>query len=541
MELNGLLQAGSDDSNRFLALANWDTICVPKRWGGLNFKKFEELNFALVSKLGWHLAAGTVSPWCQLFKDKYFRHSNSFWSAPKSKSWSFRAKSIMSTRDFLRNETCFVVGNGASVDIYHSPWVPGHTWESYLAAFNPRVCEKGVMASSLINTGSGDWNLVDLENWFIPSMVKDILDTPQLQLEGIDELFWKSSPDGSFSVKKAYLACVRFRCRNEERVWSTLWKVNGHERFKIFLWRLARDILPFGSRIQRIFGNSSQCVLCNAGEDSPLHLFFHCDIAVQVWRSGPWGFRSDSMIFSDNLDMVKWLLQPYGTPLVDRDLALFSNYAISLCFVLWKTRNSSFHDGLSPVVTKIQQEISAMVADWPNVDSSLVSRQVEDNSKLGDFFRELPRSDAYVFVDAAVRGDFGIAAMIVCDHLGQVIEVATAKRRVSSPFEAELAAVQLGCCRILQNEWPRVVLLSDCKVAVQGLSAGLSPEWRARGLFDATCLLLRQLLSLHLRWIPRRRNTGAHDFAAWAAAAGYYRLFSSREVAPFVATMNFGL
>ncbi|KAF4393544.1 hypothetical protein F8388_023348 [Cannabis sativa] len=501
-----------------------------RRLAKWNREKFEEFNFALVTKLGWHLAAGTDSPWCQFFKDKYFRRLNSFWSVPKSKSWSFGAKSIMSTREFIRNETCFVVGNGASVDICHSPWLPGHNWESYVAAFNPRVCEKGVMVNSLVIPGRGDWNFEALESWFIPSMVKDVIAVPRLTMDANDELFWKSSPDGSFSVKKAYLACIRDRCLIEERMWSTLWKDKGHERIKIFLWRLARDILPFGSRIQRIFGNNSHCVLCNSGDDSPTHLFFHCDIAVQVWRSGPWGFRSDSMVFFDTLDMTKWLLKPYGTPLVDSDLALFSKYAISLCYILWRTRNTSFHEGVRPVVANIQQAISLLVEDWPNEETSVVIRHEEHNSSLGEFLREIPRSDVYVFVDAAVRGELGIAAVIVCDLSGQVLEAATVKRRVSSPFEAELAAIHLGCCRILQNSWPRVTILSDCKTAVQGLSSGQSPEWRVRGLFDDTFLLLSQMPNHHLCWIPRSWNSGAHSLAAWAASACCFRQFSSREV-----------
>ncbi|KAM6544284.1 hypothetical protein CsatB_008731 [Cannabis sativa] len=229
---------GSDDSYRFLTLANWESICVPKRWGDLNFKKFEELNFALVSKLGWNLAAENNSLWCQFFKDKYFRRSNSFWCAPKSNAWSFGGKSIMSTREFIWEETCYVVGNGASVDICHSPWLPGYAWESYVASLNPRVCEKGVMVSSLVTTGSGVWNHEALEKWFIPGIVKDVLAVPRLSLEANDELFWKSASDGSFSVKRAYLARIRDRCLNDESLWSTLWKIRGHERIKIFLCRL---------------------------------------------------------------------------------------------------------------------------------------------------------------------------------------------------------------------------------------------------------------------------------------------------------------
>uniref|UniRef100_A0A803NX31 Reverse transcriptase zinc-binding domain-containing protein n=1 Tax=Cannabis sativa TaxID=3483 RepID=A0A803NX31_CANSA len=491
---------GSDDSNRFLALANWDSICVPKRWGGLGFKKFEDLNFALVAKLGWNLAAGSNAVWCQVFKDKYFRRSSSFWSTPKSSSWSYGARSIVATREFIRDESCFMIGNGDLVDIWNSPWLPSYEWERYEASFNPRIREKGVRISSLFTPKSGGWNREALETWFLPGLVKDALEVPRLPLVAKDELFWKSAPDGLFSVKRAYLARTRDRGLLET-LWSALWKVSGPERIKIFLWRLARDILPFGCRIQRIFGNSSQCVLCNSGEDSALHLFFHCDFAVQVWRSGPWGFCSDSMAFDDNLDLVKWLVNPWGTPLSGSDIAKFSTYAISLCFVMWRARNSAFHEGHTPVVPKIQHDISLMVADCSVFEPPSLEQQGQALLQVEDIWGG-HWTDVNVFVDAAIRGDFGIIAILVLDRSGVMIEAATAKRKASSPFAAELEAFHWGCCRILQSGWHHASLFSDCQQVVKGLAAGFSSEWRARALFDDTLSLLNQMPSCYYHWIP---------------------------------------
>ncbi|KAF4349050.1 hypothetical protein F8388_008797 [Cannabis sativa] len=482
---------GSDDSNRFLALTNWDSICVPKRWGGLGFKKFEDLNFALVAKLGWNLAVESNTLWCQFFKDKYFRRSCSFWSAPNSNLWSYGARSIMATRDFIRDESCFAIGNGDLVDIWHSPWLPGYGWERYVASFNPRICEKGVRVSSLLIPGSGEWNREALESWFFPSMVRDALEVPRLSMMAKDELFWEAAPDGRFTVKRAFLARIRGRGILEP-LWRSLWKASGPERIKIFLWRLARDILPFGNRLQRIFGNSSQCVLCNSGEDSASHLIFHCDVAVQVWRSGPWGFCSDSMVFGDNLELVKWLLQPTGTPLGENDLVRFTIYAISLCFVLWRVRNSSFHEGLCPMVSKIQQEISSLVADCSLDRPSSLEMQGSIPAVAEENWRGL-WTDVNVFVDAAIREEFGIVAILVLDRSGTVIEAVTAKRKVPTPFVAELEAFFSGCCRILQSGWENVTIFSDCQTLVKSLAAGPSPEWRACGLFDATRNLLARL------------------------------------------------
>uniref|UniRef100_A0A803QFT8 Reverse transcriptase zinc-binding domain-containing protein n=1 Tax=Cannabis sativa TaxID=3483 RepID=A0A803QFT8_CANSA len=352
------------------------------------------------------------------------------------------------------------------------------------------------------------WWIFSIPRGYPAMSGRDVLEVPRLSFVAKDELFWKFAPDGFFLVKRAFLARIRDRGLHET-LWSSLWKVTGPERIKIFLWRLARDILPFGSRLQHIFGNSSHCVLCNSGEDSPLHLFFHCDVAVQWY------------------------------PLGERDIARFSTYAISLCFVLWRARNSSFHEGHHPVVPKIQHEISLLVADCSVVATPSFDQQgsilVGEEDSWGGLW-----SDVNVFVDAAIRGEFGIVAVLVLDRSGAVIEAATAKRKVSSPSVAELEAFHWGCCRILQSEWRNVSIFFDCQSVVKGLAAGFSPEWKARGLFDATRNLLNLLPRCHFHRIPRRLNSGVHNLAAWAASNSSYKLFSSREVAPFVATMNLG-
>lgn len=40
------------------SLVSWDVVCKTKSFGGLEVKKFEVVNEALLGKLGWHLAIG---------------------------------------------------------------------------------------------------------------------------------------------------------------------------------------------------------------------------------------------------------------------------------------------------------------------------------------------------------------------------------------------------------------------------------------------------------------------------------------------------
>uniref|UniRef100_A0A803Q1M2 Reverse transcriptase domain-containing protein n=1 Tax=Cannabis sativa TaxID=3483 RepID=A0A803Q1M2_CANSA len=278
LELDKLIRRfwwiGSVDKNCYLALKNWDSICVPRKWGGLSFKKFEEFNLALVSKLGWKLASRTNSLWCQFFRDKYFKRGHTFWTTHFRNSMSFGAKGILSIRDLIHNEARYLMGNGLSIDIWHSPWVPGLTWDQFEASFNPRVRERGSMVNSLFANEPGDWFVDAVGEWFLPHVCREVLSIPRLVADKKDELIWKASIDDSFSVKNAFLACIRERCGIENDLWKLIWKCKAHERVKYFLWKLAKDILPFGSITQQIFGHGKTCVLCNDGVDSPFTYFF---------------------------------------------------------------------------------------------------------------------------------------------------------------------------------------------------------------------------------------------------------------------------
>lgn len=62
---------GIRQSKRFLALKSWDDICQPKALGGLGFRKFKDLNTALLFKLGWKFASGEDKLWTFVMRAKY--------------------------------------------------------------------------------------------------------------------------------------------------------------------------------------------------------------------------------------------------------------------------------------------------------------------------------------------------------------------------------------------------------------------------------------------------------------------------------------
>ncbi|KAH7536620.1 hypothetical protein FEM48_Zijuj03G0004000 [Ziziphus jujuba var. spinosa] len=55
----------------FLAVKAWKDLYKPKEMGALGFRRFKDLNMALITKLGWKLACEEDSLWIKLMKAKY--------------------------------------------------------------------------------------------------------------------------------------------------------------------------------------------------------------------------------------------------------------------------------------------------------------------------------------------------------------------------------------------------------------------------------------------------------------------------------------
>jgi hypothetical protein len=64
---------------------------------------------------------------------------------------------------------------------------------------------------------------------------------------------------------------------------------------KLFLWKVAWDIIPSKIMINAIFSIPAVELvypICNVEEDSFDHLFFKCVFARIAWRSSHWPFDS---------------------------------------------------------------------------------------------------------------------------------------------------------------------------------------------------------------------------------------------------------
>ncbi|KAF4367084.1 hypothetical protein F8388_006392 [Cannabis sativa] len=368
------------------------------------------------------------------------KRGDTFWNMDYPCVASKAARGILMSRELIRNESCWLVANGKSIDLWSSPWIPWLNWNEYIAAFNPRIhWPKVCWLHDFFCEETGRFR-DELAEWFIPHLGQHLGRVKILHHADQDRLIWRDATDGSFSVKQAYLSLIKPRLGLVNPLWSKIWKAPLQERVKFFLWKVGMNILPCGTRIQAIFGTTRRCVLCNDAEDSLLHLFFHCPFARACWFSSHYCLHSDQVLLNSSADIVSWILHPpSGVVPIRLDAVRFTQFAALLCYSLWETRNRAFHDGSLPRPMDVLAKIVKLVEEFRQ---ALV---INSESVLEDFgeCRAIPHEprDFNFYVDAAVRGNEAYLAVVVFDRTGGFVDALSAKATVNSALEAECLAL----------------------------------------------------------------------------------------------------
>ena len=165
--------------------------------------------------------------------------------------------------------------------------------------------------------------------------------------------FWarRYEKKGVFSVRSANRMLVSNRERtaawrdgrpgksdfkSEEKEWTSLWQVQVPSKIKMFLWRLARQSIPFGDVLHhRKMAASSSCAI-GGMEDSWRHSLLECNLAKCVWALE----KEDITEFIGCLqeqDARAWLAQTFSS-LPQEDLVCVT---INM-WTIWYARRKEF-------------------------------------------------------------------------------------------------------------------------------------------------------------------------------------------------------
>jgi hypothetical protein len=165
-------------------------------------------------------------------------------------------RAIIDGRDTLKQGLIRRIGTGEKTHAWNDIWLPRDKM------LRPIVCKKAnppVAVASFINSASASWNVQKLEEYFLPMGIEVIRAIPLGTTRFDDFWGWQFERTGVFSVRSAYRMIVNSKVRRgawlegtetgsdhkqEEKDWTTLWKVQVPSKIRVFLWRLAKQSIP---------------------------------------------------------------------------------------------------------------------------------------------------------------------------------------------------------------------------------------------------------------------------------------------------------
>ena len=146
----------------------------------------------------------------------------------------------------------------------------------------------------------------------------------------------------------------------QSKDWKELWKMKIHARLKNLLWKLAWEILPTTSILNRRFAlASNECHLCSKAPETLEHLFLQCDYAAQVWLLAPWPLRMNTL---DSISMVEWvkmIINPKPSlGLDDETTKEFQLFAAIMCDQVWMSRNKARVEGIKTTPIELARQVN---------------------------------------------------------------------------------------------------------------------------------------------------------------------------------------
>ncbi|CAN1157552.1 Putative ribonuclease H protein At1g65750 [Linum perenne] len=466
-------------------LLSWDVICRPKSQGGLGLKKARELNDAYMMKMGWLLLQAPGKLWVQVLTSKYLKNTDQGLTLRRSTGGSSLWRGIRRNWSEMAEACQHSIRNGKSTLFWQHRWLDSGTklieWAT--RPLDDRELEMSVAEAT---TEPGVWNWEFLRDRLPPSCLEQIagMDAPIVCNEE-DGMIWGPDSRGRFSIASAYEITTATNYDSAANLWKCVWKWQGPNRIKHFLWLVAHNrLLTNSERNRRHMTTEDCCRLCpNSTEDS-LHVLRDCRSARDFWVNfAP--VSKDASFFTGTIQ--EWLPKYIG----DADFGL--QFGIAL-WLIWKTRNEDIFEGKKVTSDQLRLRVHSWIAgvrETMKASSFLLSGI--DDRRRETLISWIPAPDDWVTVntDGSVLQPQSLAAGggLVRDSHGNKIAAFSANFGRCSIMRAELRAAALGLEVAWNSGCRKVNIQVDSTAAINAIQGDPNSSGRH-------CQVLQQIRNL---------------------------------------------
>ena len=242
--------------------------------------------------------------------------------------------------------------------------------------------------------------------------------------------------------------------------------------------------------------------------ESDLHLLMECHFARALAFGSCWGLKLETIArrvhrAGDIQSLVMLILEP-PSDVINRaiDKAFFTNILTCLFSTIWSYRNEKLFEGKRHFHQAVLY-FERCVADFSSslrtsTGSNVVSKEAR--------WKPPPESWLKANVDAAVGETASAIALVVRDHQGNLVFLASSVIDSMEPAFVELKALEWATSLLFERGWKNIEWCSDAKTIVNDIVSDKEPmSWWSRD--DILLIKHRSETSTwEFSWTPRGAN-----------------------------------
>ena len=506
---------GNSKSHR-MSMVGWEKICMPKQYGGLGFKKMDEMNQAMLMKLSWEVVSKSDKLWVQVFCSKYGVESRnlpiSLPDKPGSRIW----RAIRTTWLATVQGAHWSVRDGVGTRFWVDCWATKYPLINL--AISPIPHELINATVSDFTNGHGGWNWSSFEHLLPHGTLMQIASVmPLIPHLGADIIYWGFDPRGMFTVRSAYEYLCYHHAAGHDRNWKLPWSWKGPQSIRLFLWQLMHGKIKTRDELVRRHINVPEgCDRCGSVVEDILHALRDCSCIKQVWRKLV-PMASHSSFFNSNLrDWIaenlqnKWKIGSH--PPWDCIFGV-------VVWRLWHWRNHFHFEGKLVDSLTIYMDIMARANEIYRVNNSCLNQQPR-RQEVYIHWMPPPWPWCKLNTDGSCKntGEAG-AGGVIRDSVGHWVSGFCMRIGDSSVLMAELWGLYQGLTLAWDVGIKRLLVEVDSLCITQMISK----QMVVPNAFSALLTAVRELLSRNwhtaITHIYREANSAADFMANMAHSA----------------------
>ncbi|CAN1806131.1 Putative ribonuclease H protein At1g65750 [Linum perenne] len=279
-----------------------------------------------------------------------------------------------------------------------------------------------------------------------------------------------------------------------EQLWNRVWKWNGPNKIKHFLWLASHDRLMTNvERKRRHLTNQVICSRCSLQPESLPHVLFECCFALQVWKAVlPEAVRVKEV----HGEFFTW----WKMMLVDEKQS--TKFGIT-AWLLWKARNKLIFDkevqSVSTVFEQCVYWTNLVLSSWKN---NQLGREASGIARQAQLIAWRPRETGSTVIGGLIRDDRGMFAQDFYANIGNC-----------SITRAELRAIVEGMKVAWSLGIRRFCIQSDSRAAIEILCVGTRSTHQHKALVEEFHNLILRQWETSLSHVYREANYAA-DYLA---------------------------